>query len=715
MKRLVRLSAVTFLALALLALAHPIAAQTPSFTLPQIMGFPFPSDLVASPAGSAFAWVNVQRGVRNIWVAEGPDFRPRRLTDAREEDGQDLTSLAFSGDGQYIVYTRGGDHGANWPAAGNLMPNPTSSPIQPRLQIWSVAVGGGAPKMIADGDSPAPAPTGDRIAFERDRQIWIVPIDGGKPAERLFFARGNNESPAWSPDGRALAFVSNRDDHSFIAIFTSADRPIRYIAPSTARDSMPRWSPDGRRLAFVRRPGQGGARQPLLAQTPQPWAIWVADVETGQAREAWHSPATLRGSYPRTQGGANLHWAAGDRLVFLSYEDGWPHLYSIAASGGAALKLTDGNFMVEYVSMTPDGKTVVYNANAGGDPDDIERRHVFKVPVDRAQPVALTSSKGLEWAPVVTADGATVAFLGSDVQNPPLPMVVPLAGGTPRALATDFVPADFPAAQLVTPEHVVFKAPDGVAVHGQLFKTAGGEARKPAVIFVHGGPPRQMLLGWHYMFYYANAYALNQYLASRGYLVLSVNYRLGIGYGFEFQQPDRAGARGASEYQDVLAAGKYLQGRADVDPKRIGIWGGSYGGYLTALALGRNSDVFAAGIDIHGVHNRVSQLNVELLASGIVGDGITEADVREALKVAWGSSPVSAVPTWRSPVLLIHGDDDRNVRVDHTTDLVQRLRAKGVAFEELVIPDEIHDFLLYRSWLRVFEATAEYFDKTLKK
>ena len=105
-------------------------------------------------------------------------------------------------------------------------------------------------------------------------------------------------------------------------------------------------------------------------------------------------------------------------------------------------------------------------------------------------------------------------------------------------------------------------------------------ARKPAVVFAHGGPPRQMLLGWHYRFYYANSYALNQYLASRGFVVLSVNFRLGIGYGYDFHQPRDGGIRGASEYQDVLAAGKYLQARADVDPARVGIWGGSYGGYL---------------------------------------------------------------------------------------------------------------------------------------
>jgi len=695
-------------------LAAPHAAGAQSYTLPQVMGYPFPSDLVASPTGSAIAWIFTQRGVRNVWVAEGPDFKPRPLTHATEDDGQELTSLSFTGDGRYVVYTRGGDHGSNWLAEGNLQPNPTSDPRQPAVEIWAAPVAGGEPRLVAEGDDPVPSPRGDRVVFSRARQLFVAPIDGSRPDERLFFARGSSGSPEWSPDGARLAFVSGRGDHSFIAIYDGPDTPIRYIAPSTARDTMPRWSPDGRRLAFVRRPGQGGARTSLLDPSPQPWSIMVADVAGGEAREVWRSPVTLRGSYPRTPGGANLHWAAGDRLVYLSYETGWPHLYSVPAAGGAPLPLTAGDFMVEYVSMSPDGRWIVYNANAGDEPDAIERRRVFKVPVDRAAPVALTSGTGIEWMPVVTADGATVAVFGSTAQQPGLPAVVPLAGGEARRLATDQVPADFPSATLVTPEHVTFDAPDGTTVHGQLFASAQGPATRPAVVFVHGGPPRQMLLGWHYMYYYANSYAVNQYLASRGFVVLSVNYRLGIGYGYEFHQALRAGTRGATEYQDVFAAGRYLQSRPDVDPARIGIWGGSYGGYLTALALGRNSDVFAAGVDLHGVHTRVSDLDTALLTAGIVGDGITEADVREALKVAWESSPIAYVSTWRSPVLLIHGDDDRNVRFEQTTDLVQRLVAKGVEFEELVFPDDIHDFLLYRNWLTANEATVDFLERKLK-
>ena len=237
---MIRRSAVSLLFACTVLVAY---AAPSSLTPEQLLSYPFPDELVASPAGATVAWIFNERGVRNIYVANGPDFHARRVTPYTDDDGQELTNLTFSHDGKTVVYVRGGDHGANWPADGNLLPDPTGSPIEPKMQVWAVSAKGGAPKLLGEGDEPVVAPRTGRVAFVRDRRIWIVPIDGSKPAEAAFFAKGSSESPSWSPDGQTLAFVSNRDDHSFIGLFTTADQPIRYIAPSTSRDTTPQWSP----------------------------------------------------------------------------------------------------------------------------------------------------------------------------------------------------------------------------------------------------------------------------------------------------------------------------------------------------------------------------------------------------------------------------------------------------------------------------------------
>jgi len=699
-----RLSSRAISVFALCALPFAAPAIAAPFTMAQVLDYPYASELVASQHGDRIAWTRNLGGVRNVWVAQGPAFRPRQVTHFTADDGQDITQLTFSPDGAHLLYVLGGDHDANWPAEGNLAPDPTSSAEQPIVTIWAASLTGGAPVKIAEGDAPAISAHG-RLAYIKDDQVWTAPLDGrGKP-ERLFFDRGKDASLAWSPDGSRLAFVSNRNDHAFIGVFASKDKPLVWLAPSTGFDSSPRWSPDGRRIAFARQPGAGGPPTPLLQQTPRPWSILVADADGSASHMVWQSPDTLDGSWPDIEGEANLHWAAGDRLVFMADLDNWPHLYSIPAAGGQPLLLTPGAFMVEHVAESGDDRFIIFDANTGTTPGDGERRHVFRVPVDRAAPMALTSGDTLEWRPVA-AGNDRVAFIAAGTEQPPAAALVGMDGTHRTMLDTGALPADFPANALIAPKPIAFEAADGQIVHGQLFQRADGAKTKPGIVFVHGGPSRQMLLGWHYMGYYSNAYAVNQYLAAHGFAVLSVNYRLGIGYGRSFHQPPHWGPTGAAEYQDVVAAAHVLQRTQGVDPDRIGIWGGSYGGYLTALGLARNSDLFKAGVDLHGVHDWSRELDEWF---GKPGGRFEKGDREQALKTAWESSPAASVEHWKSPVLLIQGDDDRNVRFAQTIDLARRLDARHVPYEELVIPDEIHGFLRHASWLRADTAAANFF------
>lgn len=701
---------ITYLLVLSLLLSATQFLQAQKFSLTDIKTYPFPTELTAAPAGNKIAWAFDEQGKRNIYVANGPDFAARKLTNYTQDDAQELTSITISSDGKWVVYVRGGDHGANW---GDTEPvNPSFSPVPIKVSVWVIPYAGGEQKLIGEGDAPTISPKGDVIAFINKEQVWTAPVDGSKGATKLFTTRGSVGSLVWSPDGSKLAFVADRDDHELIGIYSFSGPTISWMAPSFSKDSSPRWSPDGSQMTFVRTPGEGGSPKALLQRHHRPWSIMVGDVATGNAKQIWEAPKTLAGSRPSTQGGTNLHWGAGDRIAFLSYEDGWPQLYSISSKGGAALQLTKGNFMCEYISISRDGKWLMASANTGPDKLDIDRRHIIRVPIDKAAMEVVTPGDGLEWTPYLTGDGSTLVYLSATAQRPPLPAFMKFEKGTPKLIAEKNIPSNFPQSKLIVPKQITFQSPDGFTIHGQIFEPTGGPEKKPALIYVHGGPPRQMLLGWHYSDYYSNSYSYNQYLANLGFIVITVNYRLGIGYGFEFHQPERAGTAGASEYIDVKAAGEWLAKQPNVDPTRIGIYGGSYGGYLVAMALGRDSKLFAAGVDIHGVHDRT----VGRTRNIIMPDSYERApDAEEALKVAWESSPVSTVSTWTSPVLIIQGDDDRNVRISESTDLVQRLQEKGVPMETMMIVDDTHHWMKWSNAVKVGSATADYFERKLLK
>jgi len=436
----------------------------------------------------------------------------------------------------------------------------------------------------------------------------------------------------------------------------------------------------------------------------------VYDTGAELCEEIYSSPDTPNGGVPTTHGGINLHWGEG-RITFLSYHDGWPHLYSVDPEGGAPLLLTPGDYMAEYISLSPDGSSLFFSGNTGPDRYDIDRRHIVRASIEKQEAYVITPGTGNEWAPVLTGDGNYLAYIGAGPQEPPTVMVMEVKTGRNVDPGRTLLPADFPVSGMTVPFQAIFRAADGTRIHGMVFNNDRIKGRKPAVIFVHGGPPRQMLLGWHYSSYYSNAYAVNQYLAASGFVVIAVNYRLGIGYGYEFHRPSDGGARGASEYRDIVAAQKWLAEQEFVDPARIGIYGGSYGGYLTAMALARNSDLFAAGVDISGVHDWTSRRNSPVNQRTRYEQS---PDLEAALKLAWESSPVAYVEGWLSPGLIIHADDDRNVDYSQSTDLVQRLSKLNAPFETLSIVDDTHHFMMFSNQLKVNEATVRFLSLFLK-
>ena len=670
--------------------AFPSSAHA-QLTLETIMSAPFPTNLTASPSGERVAWVFNDEGVRNIWIAEAPEFEGRPLTSYADEDGQDISNLVFTPDEEHIVFMRGGA-----PNRRGEFPNPRSFPELEGRGIHIVSWASGDVRRLPSGGSPALSPDGSQLVFTRGNNVRHVSLADSAESEALFSARGSLNQLRWSPDGNKLAFRSGRGTHGFIGIYDLEAETITWLDPSLDNDFQPVWSPDGTQVAFMREPRERDILPFMPRREGLPWSIRIADAETGQGRAVWTADEGPGSVLRAISASSQLMWGAEDRLVFPWEKEGWTHLYSVPTSGGEATLLTPGPFEVQFVSMGRDGSTVYYSSNQG----DIDRQHVWQVPVTGGTPKAITSGTGIEWAPVELA-GNRIAALASGGQTPAHPIVIEGDSRTPLSNSLE----GYPTHQLVEPEQVIFTSPDGMQIHAQLFLPPNTQAddKRPAVAFFHGGSRRQMLLGFHHRGYYHNAYAFNQYLATQGYVVLSVNFRSGIGYGMHFREALNYGAMGASEFNDVTGAGLYLRSRPDVDPNRIGLWGGSYGGYLTAFGLARASSLFAAGVDIHGAHDWNVVINNFV-------PGYDPKDYPEFAQLAFDSSPMAHLDTWESPVLLIHGDDDRNVPFSESVDLIEDLRRRDVHVEHLVFPDEVHGFLLHSNWLAAYHAAYAFFE-----
>jgi dipeptidyl-peptidase-4 len=738
-------------------LPSPVAiAQTPASSAPtaipayqRFLSPASPLVVVAAKKADRVAWIAFEEGKRNAYAAAAPRFAPVRLTRFLKDDGVDISAIQISDDGVTVTVVRG-----TAPNREGWVANASADPDGPERAIWAVRTTGGEAFRVAELPSGgyALSPDGRSVLFVKEGQIYRARVTPVRPAgemdrgEKPFIKEwGVQSAPTWSPDGRKIAFVSTRTDHSFIVVYDMTTRAVRYMAPSVDLDSNPMWTADSKSIVFVRRPGLSfgqaeqaasraggppaeaargrGAATAAGAQTPRSpgpaalkipgltrstfkggytYSFWKADVATGEAKEVWHNrPDDLTFNAV-----ANLR-LAGDYVVFrfnvgggrgggrgqapadtpAGPVDEWDryHSLNLTAPDSKPVLLTTTDGLIEdqtSVALSGDGKTLYYCTNA----TDIERRHIWAVPVAGGTPVQVTTGSGIETYPTPLASGKWLATLSADWKMPQSVGIWTPGGAASQAAAAQKIvfPAslkNFPANLHVEPQLILTKAPDGLEIHNQLFlpKDLKPGERRAAIIFVHGGPQRQMLLGYHYMQFYHWAYAINQWLASEGFIVMSVNYRLGIGYGRSFRAAANTGAAGNSEYQDVLAGARYLQTRADVDPDRVGIWGLSYGGLLTAQALARNSDVFKAGVDLAGVHLRGSSFDPEALS--------------------FKSSAIGAINGWTSPVLLVHGDDDRNVAFEQTTGLVQLLRQRDVYMELIVFPDDTHESMLHSRWM----------------
>lgn len=684
------------LSIFLLTSFHILNAQPQ--TLKKLLTTPYIGQYVAAKNSDQIAFTVNESGLRNIYYAAGPLYKPYKLTNYESDDAQEITSLSISNDGKWIVFVRGADHGGNSAAVPT---NSASLVGGTSLDIYTYSVSLNKLFHIGTGDYPIIHPNQKDITYLKSGQVWNAPLDKSQAPKQLFHTKGNVNGLQWQNKGEQLAFSVRRGDHSFIGVFSKHEERIKWIAPSFYHDVSPRWSPDGKELAFIRRDADGGILDSLTSFGYQEWSIQLADVVTGNCKTIYKSPSFNAATYPRIAGQTNLEWNHPKYITFMSYEDGWPHIYRLDKSTNTVKQLTKGSFAVDQIKYNLAGNEIIFSANHGKDTYDFDRSHIGKVNIEHGSFVMITSGEGIEMAPFYFNNDKNIGYKSSTYDRPVLPSIKGIGESNNQLIGKElFVNDNY---DFVKPEQVFVTAEDGVRSSGQLFKPKKGKENGSALVYIHGGPRRQMYLGWHHSDYYFNDYIVNQYLASQGFTVLAINYRLGTGYGFDFQHAANSGSFGASEYLDVLAAGKWLKSQNGIDASKVGLFGGSYGGYLTALGLAKDSDLFKAGVDIHGVHNRQRKQNPEYYAP----------DFELATRLNWESSPSKFVDSWKSPVLVIHGDDDQNVAFSQSIDIYKRLKRQGVDVEVLVLPDENHHWQLFENLVKVKEATVEFLKRKL--
>jgi dipeptidyl aminopeptidase/acylaminoacyl peptidase len=668
--------------------------QRPSerFTMAAILATPYIDPPVPSGDGLSLAYSTREAESRNIYFIRVGE-KARRLVNYPGDDGRELSDLAVSTHGGAVAYVRGGRinrHGDS--------PNPRSLPDLPQQQVWIIGTDTDAPRLLGAGNNPIFTPDERYILWRSSGMVMAAELTWsnhrllgvGEPEPFLF---GLHTGMRFSPDGKKVAYERG---NGIEVLDLTARTTVAIPHGSTEVDLAPVWSPDSKRLVFRREPSDspglernwcgGGERYCGPMRSQQPWAIWTVALSDLVPRRIWHAKTgvgsvyyQLDQSYSPGQFGDQMFWSAGDRIAFVWEGDGWRHLYEVPATGGGATLLTPGDGEVETAAMSVDRTRLFYATNIG----DLGRRHISSVRFGGADTRSVTSGDESQWAPIPLA-GGRLAYLGAGWADPPR-LYMREANGATRNAALPQVPASFPAKFLVKPELVEFPAADGQKAFGQLLVP-----RQPngcAIIFAHGGIRRQMLPGFHYMEAYHYLYDMNQYLASRGCVVLSVEYRSSIMRGEAFRNAPGWGFTANSEIRDFVGAAHYLMARKDVDARRgVGIYGLSWGGYMTAEALALHSDLFKVGFDMAGVH--------------------TAPD-----PAGFAHSAVGQLDTLTSPLLLIQGDDDMNVNFDDGIVLARamQMRRPQVEFVQHAVPGQTHEIsLTYTRLVKVYSEGSEF-------
>jgi dipeptidyl aminopeptidase/acylaminoacyl peptidase len=544
---------------------------------------------------------------------------------------------------------------------------------------------------------------------------------------------------AWTPDGQRLTFTSGGSGGQTIRHEQTPEYSgskiiytVNQNVPGTPGDSYIVPVSGGTPARFGAGGGRGGSGRGgganrwidathLVFDTQAPdfkrRSIYVADITGGEPRLVHEDVKTTFWSMTGGAGGGSQASPNGKWISFLSDRDGWDHVYIAPGLGrGAPIQVTKGAFEAWRPEWSPDGSRIAFDAN---EPANLGRRHLYVATIGQTgqsiQVRQLTTGRGTNTAPQWSPDGTKLVYQHTDPQNSADLWVIDAALPNARPVRlTDSMPPAIDKSGLVAPELVHYAGPDGQRVPAYLFVPKGlnRAVRHPAIVWIHGDGVNQNYDGWHVQRNYAVYYSVHQYFLQKGYVVLAPDYRGSIGYGSAWREAVHMDV-GGNDFKDAALGAHYLKTLSYVDPNRIGVWGLSYGGFFTLLALTEMPTLYRAGVDVAGV------VDYAMYYEDPYHGGWTRSRIgtpEENPKVYAQASPISYIDRLVRPLLVLHGTADVNVPYLHSVRLIDEAlkKGKGPLVEFMTYPGEFHYFtrehVLRDAWTRV----DRFFEKHLK-
>ncbi|PYR39467.1 MAG: hypothetical protein DMF93_13895 [Acidobacteria bacterium] len=701
-------------------------------TIEQLIDIRHPSSPMWAPDGRSVVFVWDRAGVSKVYVVDAAaSAPPRELPGA----GGQLAGAFWSRDGRALMIVKNGD-------------------------LWRAPIDGSAASAVwttpAIESSMVPSPDGTRVAFVRAAagttpgagaaagrggrgrgaggaagDLVVRTLADGKETVVVRSLEHAIGGLGWSPDGQTL-------------VFNDVNPPIRH-------EQTPEYS--GSKIIYTVTENVPGESHAIAAAGGNPTSLgmlggfggrrWldarhlVVDRTSADFKRRTTSLVDVGGGEPKVlhedvkekfwsiTGDANAGAQPspdGKWIAFLSDRDGWDHLYVMptdandrrATLSGSPIQITRGKFEAWRPAWSPDGTRIAFDANAENRYGD-RQLYVASLGGDpsHATIAALTSGRGTNIAPQWSPDGTHLVYQHTDPHNSADLWAIDVASKKTMRL-TDSMPAAMDRAAFVEPEMVKYAGPDGVQVPAWLLvpKNLDRSKKHPAIVWIHGDGVNQNYDGWHVQRNYAVYYSFHQYLLQKGYVVIAPDYRGSIGYGRDWREGVYMDV-GGKDAKDAWMAANYLKTLSYVDMDRVGVWGLSYGGFFTLIALTDQPRLFRAGVDVAGV------VDYAMYYEDPYHGGWTASRIgtpAQNPKVYANASPLSHVDRLERPLLVLHGTSDVNVPYLHSVRLIDELMKKGKSDLALFMtyPGEFHYFtrehVLRDAWHRV----EDFFDANLK-